>query len=178
MPLNLPQDVIDGHLDELRCSFEKGRIDKLFSAIRFCGSEGIPMPEWVVAAFFGATNAWYSMRARTLDDAFGISSQTVKRFHAEQRRRKLRPVIYQRVERRHSEGENINKKLFASIGEEYGVGSTVASECYYEMRESLKQLEAPSAIDKLLEPFVVPGMNSNRTTHNAKPCAGRPRKKM
>lgn len=177
MPLNLPQDVIDGHLDELKCAFEKGRIDTLFSAIRFCGNEGIPMPEWVVAAFFRATNAWFSMHAHTLDEAFGISSPTVKRFHAKQRRRKLQPVIYQDVERRHSEGENINTQLFASIGKKYSIGSTVASECYYEMRELLKQSEAHNAIDKLLKPFIVPGTESNRITHNTKLRAGRPSKK-
>jgi hypothetical protein len=173
MPLNLSQDVIDDYLKQLKVEFSKGQVDKLFAAIRFCGNEGVLMPEWVVDAFYKATNAWYSMRARTLDDAFGITPPTVKRLRAKQSRREKGLGIYLRVQEMHSDVVPINKTLFALVGKEFGIGSTVASECYTEM----KQLhEEKNSFDKLLESYTYPTTVLSRTTNTIKQPVGRPRK--
>jgi hypothetical protein len=69
---DLPAKVAEASLDEFRQRFEQGESAALFAALRFCGNQELVMPEWLVTAFFKATNRWYSLECKTLDEAFCV----------------------------------------------------------------------------------------------------------
>jgi len=142
--LDIPPEIEAGHLETDLCKqFEistgNARISALFAAIRFCGNQQIPMPEWVVNAFFAATNEWFQGSSCSLDEAFGAKTTTPKR-RAQQRLRKLAQIqVNNAVHSAKQKGRAIDVSLFESLGKEIGLSKTVLQELYYGPRKRLSR---------------------------------------
>ena len=55
------------------------------------------------------------------------------------------------MQRRHEAGESITKDLFESVGEEFGVSGTVASEIYYAKIDKIYEAEIFHSATKSIE---------------------------
>lgn len=128
---DLPEGFEADYLEDFRQRFERARGDRrveiLFSAIRFCGNQEIPLPEWAVEAFFKATNRWFSLQAGSLDEAFGARIITSKRLAQRRRRRHLEARLYSELSRL-GPREGID---WQALAEGLGVGKTALQEIYY-----------------------------------------------
>ena len=143
--LSIPEQVEAEYLAELARKYStsdgNGRVGALFRAIRFCGNQQIPMPDWVVQAIFAATNKWYSGPVNSLDDAFGAVTTTTKR-RAQVRRKKIQHL---RVFNAMSEWERRGKPetraaLVRHLTKKIGVSASVIDEwCYGERKRSTRQ---------------------------------------
>lgn len=137
--LDISPEIEAGHLEQdLRKQFEattgNARISALFSAIRFCGNQQIPMPEWVVQAFFSATNDWFSARVCGLSEAFQEKTFTPKRLRQLRLRKLAKPQVFSAVKRAKESGAAIDVSLFDRLEKEFGLGKTVLQELYYGPR--------------------------------------------
>jgi hypothetical protein len=63
-----------------------------------------------------------------------------------------RPLLG-RVEGRRKKGERVDKDLFDSVGEEFGISGTVASEIYYEHRGFWSEIKTGKRFRENLEIF-------------------------
>jgi hypothetical protein len=153
--LDLPPELEAAMLEELRLRFEAGDGNALIRAIRLTFNQERPAPEWVVAAFFRATNRWYAMQVKSLDEALGVGWQKGKNLSAAKKRRALRFAVYNELRRTvHANPERpIDDELFEKIGGRLGIGKTLVKDYYRSARDLIEQ---PTAADVLLEPFVVP----------------------
>jgi hypothetical protein len=133
--------VAVAYLEGLHTNFNAGDKNALFQAIRECGRQNIPMPEWTVNAFFAATNRWYRMDVKTLDDAFGIEWPKGKRFDAAKRNQNLSYAVYRRCfelsnpELPPETRRRRDNQLFEDVGKEFGIGKTLASRYFYSFHE-------------------------------------------
>jgi len=121
--------TIDERLEELRRQFESGDREALLEAIGIVLNAGPVAPSWVATGFNAAYVVGYQgANAKTLDEAFDIQRPEGWR-QATARRRALRGVIWQRVERMRNEPSlvghgakrprtAIDEKLFASVADE------------------------------------------------------------
>lgn len=135
---DLSEEVEQAQLDQYGQWFEAksgdDRASAMFSAIRFCGHQKIPLPEWVVNEFFRATNDWYSNRVGTLDDAFGTKKITQGRLKQMKRRKLLAIQTKNLVTKAKLAGVSINYDLFEGIAEELGSSKTLVQDLYYNRR--------------------------------------------
>ena len=102
------------------------------------------MPEWLVDAFYKATNPWYSMDVKTLDEAFGVEWPKRKHFADVKRDYQLRFAVFNRVmDARIYDRKPISDATFAEIAPEFHVSGSVVSRYYYEALERLGIDESP-----------------------------------
>jgi len=148
--LDLPAAVIDGHLGEMRARFEQGDGAALFSAIRFCANEELILPEWVAAGFFAATNRWYSLECKTLDEAFRVKWPKGLQLAAARRKRRLEGAVWLEVVRHVRKGASINSALFRDVGKTYSIGKTLAEEYYrsWEARWELRRRRSTLSLSR------------------------------
>jgi len=152
--MDIPPELEAAYLEEMRAYFNGGDRHELFRAIRFCGEQGIPMPDWVVEAFAKAMNKWYSMRAKTLDEAFSVKFPKGKHLAAAKKQRKLKFAVYHEVMKAKRQQRAVDEKLYEEIGKKLGLGKTRVGDYY---RAARYVVERPTVMDKLLEDLVVPG---------------------
>ena len=95
----------------------------------------VPIPPWLKQAFQNAYGAKSDGKIKSWDEVFGRPFKKGIRPARERRNRRIANDLYERVEERHSAGEPIDKSLFEAVGKDFGVGGTVASELYYEIKE-------------------------------------------
>lgn len=155
MSLDLPEDLIQIYLEALRIEFTAGKKDSLLEAIRFCGNEQVIMPEWVVGAFFAATNDWYALKVKTLDDAFGCPWPKGKHLNAAKKRRDKAPAVYLMVKKAKDSGIPVDSSLFEGIASELGINKTDAISYYSGFKKKLENPGAIKVFDILLEPYKV-----------------------
>lgn len=168
--LDLPADVEAALLKEYRLQFEAGDRNALFRAIAHCGSQAIAMPEWVVAAYFNALNAWWSMEAKTLDEAFAVPLPKGKHLAALRKRRKFAPLVARDVDRLHASGRPINKALFAEVGKAHALGATLAEDYYRHWMRARRAVA--SAPDAMLEPYLTAAAKVARKTRKITKLSG------
>jgi len=138
----LPPEIVAGMMEELHLRFEAGNKNALIQAIRRCGQQQMVMPEWVVDAFFRATNKWYQMDIKSLDKAIGVAWPKGKSIAAAKKRRRLQFAVLNAVSKAKSEGCAVDDQLFEQIGRRLGLGKTLVKE-YYKSARAL--MGAPSA---------------------------------
>jgi hypothetical protein len=153
--LDLPPDLEAAMLEELRLLFEAGDGNALIRAIRFTFNQERPAPEWVAAAFFRATNRWYAMQVKSLDEALGVAWPKGKSIAAAKKRRALRFAVYNEIRQTLSmkPETTIDDELFEEIGGRLGIGKTLVKNFYRSARDLVEQ---PTIADVLLEPFAAP----------------------
>ncbi|MDV6347299.1 hypothetical protein R2083_07185 [Nitrosomonas sp. Is35] len=155
MSVSLPDELMKLYLDELEKEFLAGNKAIIFHAIGFCGNEQIIMPEWVVSAFHSATNDWYSLKAKTLDEAFNCSWPKGKHINAARKKRKNSPIVYSEVMAAKEKGIPIDIHLFEGIALELNINKTDAIIYYSEWKRKMENPGAVRVFDALLEPYKV-----------------------
>ena len=123
-------------LDDLCDRFDSGDNVAALQALRACGQYGVAMPDWLVDALFRATNQWFSLRVRTLDEAFGVELPKGKHLDRLRERQKLRVEVFNRIEALRNEGCSVSEALFDIVGREFGIRKTKCGELYYECRKN------------------------------------------
>lgn len=149
MKLDLPPEVIAVQLEEHRQHFERGDKSALIAAIRFCFNEEVVAPEWVVDAFFRATNKWYSMEAKELGEAFGLEWPKGKSVAAAKKKRRLKWAVHNAIWDAKLRRAPCDDELFAKIGKRLGIGVTLVKEYYASARAQFNR--PPAAAAMLLE---------------------------
>jgi len=118
------------YLEGLRAKYEAGNKAALIWAVRFCHSEHIVAPDWVMLAFFKATNRWLTMEVKTLDEAFDLVYPKGKHFNAARKRRAYQLDVYYRVIELHRAGAPLDDDLYERVGREFYIGKTLTKEYY------------------------------------------------
>lgn len=132
-------DVPD-FLERYRERFEAGDPLALFDAIKVCGENRITLPHWLVCGFSDAYDKVITFEVRSLDEAFGQPHPKGANMKALRNRRKLAWRVYNAVTQARAQARQngravpIDEWLFAAVGEEFEIGKTLASECYYEFK--------------------------------------------
>lgn len=151
MRLDFPPGFEAGQLEEFRLHFEAGDKNALIRAIKFCFNQEIVAPEWVVAAFFRATNKWYSMEVKELGEAFGLARRKGVNINALKKKRRLQFAVFNAVHDARQRQIRVDDELFEAIGAKLHIGKTLAK----EYLRSARAIMAPSFKDILLEPFKI-----------------------
>ena len=134
-PYKIPDEIVQGQLDEHKKLYEAGDKSQLIAAIRFCGEQKTVMPEWVVHEFQQATNNWYNLEVKELGAAFGLQWPKGAHMKAMKNRGSLVFDVLNRVEKAKNKGVPVDENLFSKIGKEIGLGKTLVSEYYYYGRK-------------------------------------------
>jgi hypothetical protein len=127
---------LDGRfLEKGRELYEAGDKSKLLYCLYHCLRHNRPIPDWIKEALRHACYLVRSHQVKSWDDVFGrpIKSWSDRRLAAERHKDKIAQDIWDTVNDRSNAGEPRDDGLFASVGEQFGVGSTVAKEIYYEI---------------------------------------------
>jgi hypothetical protein len=134
-------------LEECRRFFDGGDPRALIEAIRLCFAQRMPAPEWVVEAFFTATNRWYALDAETLDESFGVAKPK-GHISAERKRRALLLAVYAAVTDAHKKGRSIDDALLEEVGRglKPPLGKTLAWDYY---RKACAALRNPIEVQML-----------------------------
>ena len=128
--------------ERYRRKYEAGDINSLPSALWYCLANNEPIPDWLKDAFLKATRKVWCHEVSSWDDVFGKPLKKGKQRAAAQRRSALGEPVWQRVMHRyHEAGEKLDKDLFQSVGEEFGIGGTLAAELYYEHERAWQGFE-------------------------------------
>jgi len=137
MTFEIPEEILHETLEQMREAYENGDNNQLIKAIRWCGNNKLIMPEWVTQAFFNATNEWYSMKVKTLDEAFGLTWPKGKSFNSVKRQRDLKFEVFNRVNSLHLAGEPIDQALFDKVAEDMPISGSLVSKYYYKAKRQL-----------------------------------------
>jgi hypothetical protein len=135
------QKINDSMLEYRHTEFKGGNHWALLSAIRYCGNEQIVMPEWVVQAFFEATNKLYLLEVKTLDEAFGIEwPYKGKNIDKLRENRRLAATILYRVGEYAGAGWAIDEGTFEMVAGELDCKKTKVGELYYRYDKETRNL--------------------------------------
>ena len=121
--------------------YDQGDRTQILYCLYSCFVAGVPTPPWLEEAFTDAYRGVFQFKIKSWDDVFGRPLNKSTRPARERRNRRIANDIYERVEERHKELTDkgrkrpIDKSLFEAVGKEFGVGGTVTSELYYEVKE-------------------------------------------
>ena len=126
-----PSPEVLPDFERYRRKYEAGDISSLPSALRFCLANNEPIPDWLKDAYLEATRRVWTHEVSSWEDVFGKPLKKGKQRAAAHRRSKLADPVWQRVMERREAGEKIDKNLFQSVGEEFGIKGTLAAELYY-----------------------------------------------
>lgn len=150
---NLSEQAIELYLDELHSSYLAGDSFQLLAAMRFCASHERQMPRWVVDAFHHATDKWYTLQSKTLDEALGVAWPSGKALQAARKKRREQITVYNKVIELLDSGRGIDDELLAEVGAKYGLSSDDVADYYYTVKRFFKPDSVPIAIDELLERY-------------------------
>ena len=101
-----------------------------------------PIPEWAQKALIKAVARANTYQIKSWDEVFGRPLEKGKQLAVERRKFGLMDQILERVQQRHEAGESIVKGLFETVGQEFGVSGTVASDIYYDAKNLAIKYEA------------------------------------
>jgi hypothetical protein len=139
----LPPDIID-----YAASGGGPLMTRLFSCIFYKR----PIPDNLRKEFVLACVAVMN-EEKTWDDVFGNSRKKGKHRGAALRKQKIAIRLCIRVETRRKRGERVDKQLFNSVGKEFGVSGTVASEIYYKERAARSEMRDHERFREDIENF-------------------------
>lgn len=126
-------ELLPDTFEVLRAKFEAGNERALMLAIRNCAEYGVPLPEWVSAAYIKAYDAVSGAVVKSWDDVFGVPYPKGTQLAALRKRRRLRfavRVAVAEILREHPQTP-IDEALFERVGEMFSIGKTLASDLYY-----------------------------------------------
>ena len=148
----LPEQAIELYLDELHSCFLAGDHFQLLVALRFCASQGREMPRWVADAFQHATDKWYSLQSRTLDDALGVGWPPGDGSKAARKKRREQITVYNKVVEYLDTGYRMDDDLLSEVGAKFRLRNDEVADYYYTVKSYLDPSSIPAALGKLLKP--------------------------
>jgi hypothetical protein len=116
--------------------YEQGDKAELLYCLHFCIINQVAIPPWLRTAFSDARYASIAYKIKSWDEVFGKPLKKGKRLATERRKMEIIGLLNKRIRDRHEAGEPL-ETLFREVGKDFGVGSTVAKELYYEMENDL-----------------------------------------
>ena len=142
-----------GPLSCSKCAgaFSNKQAREALNCISDCFLTDNPVPKWAQEALINAVARAESFEIKSWDEVFGRPLEKGKQLAAKRRKSRLTKPIFERVRERHEAGEPIAKKLFESVGREFAVSSTVASEIYYEAVHDIHEAEIFNSAVKSIE---------------------------
>lgn len=113
----------------------------VLSAVSRCGTHGLVMPLWLVSAFNRRYGAVLNCRASSWDDpkSFGRPYPKGTHINALRKARTTKHAVFNAVRKilkSEYEPPPIDKSLFEQVGQELGVGGTLAEEYYYSVKKT------------------------------------------
>jgi hypothetical protein len=132
-----PSPEVLPDFERYRRKYEAGDISTLPTALWFCLTNNEPVPDWLKDAYLKATHRVWSHEVSSWDDVFGKPLKKGRQRAAAQRKYALANPVWQRVMHFvHEANEKIEKDLFQRVGEEFGIGGTLAAEIFYEVERN------------------------------------------
>lgn len=130
-------------VEKLRRKYEGGVDDQdreqppdpaaLLDAIDFCARAGMPMPRWLAEAWCARYEDWMLFRAKSLDEAFGVSRPKGMHIDGAAQRQRLKARVVLEVLRLHGEEKlPIDQDLFDRVGKVLGIGGGLVNKIYYK----------------------------------------------
>lgn len=116
----------------LRAKVEAGDGMALLEAIESACLSGQPLPDWLAGRLVDSIHSYIDHRFRTLDEAFNVSRPKGYHIKAARKKSDLAWRIWAEVRARTLPGDNVTRIIIAEVGEEHGVGGTLAAEYYQE----------------------------------------------
>jgi len=121
------------YLARCRKRYESGHADGLLDAVDGCVRTGRKVPLWAAQPFCERYLDWADARVQTLDQAFGISPLSRRKFRARKEHNRLRPLVVYRVIQLHTiEKKPIGGELFAKVAEELHTSEATVRRIYYD----------------------------------------------
>jgi hypothetical protein len=135
-PSEISQELLDGYKDQYENSTGGDRVAALFSAILFCGSDGIVIPECAFKGFLEATGKWFDLEVNSLDEAFGVKPlpDTTRKNRA--RNRDLMFKVFARVLMLKKQGKPIP---WDKLAKDFGASKSKLQDLYYKMEKSVNR---------------------------------------
>jgi hypothetical protein len=122
-----------------QAAVERNEKGALLYFISHCFTNNQPVPDWAKKAFNAACWKGVRFEIKSWDDVFGRPLKKGQHQATERRNMQIARTIWERVCDRSGAGEGIGKKLFDSIGNEFGVSGTVAEQIYYGVLKERKE---------------------------------------
>ncbi len=153
----LSEQAIELYLDELHSGYLAGDNFQLLAALRFCASQGLEMPRWAADAFQHATDKWYSLQSRTLDEALGIAWPPGEAAQAARKKRREQITVYNKVVEYLDTGYRMDLDLLNEVAARFSLSSDEVADYYYTVKRYFDPESVVAAIGKLLEEQENPG---------------------
>jgi hypothetical protein len=109
-------------------------LDALFVCL--CAHPPKPVPDWARRAYRKAYGRGFGALAGSWDDVFGPLLKPRERLAAKRRRKLLETPVWRRIRQRHANGEPVDDRLFAEVGNEFGIGARQCKELFYAMERA------------------------------------------
>lgn len=120
-------------VERLRLQYEAGDHSALLEALDFCARAGMTPPLWLAEAYCKAYENWTTYRAKTLDEAFGVSRK--KGMHIERaalRKRLKARVVLEVLRLEREQNLPIDQDMFTLVGKKLKIKGGLANKIYYE----------------------------------------------
>ena len=113
--------------------YKKGHKNALLDVVDGCLRTGRKVPLWAAQLFCDCYLDFADGRVQTLDQAFGISPLSRRKFRARKEHNRLRPLVVYRVIQLHTiEKKPIGGELFAKVAEELHTSEATVRRIYYD----------------------------------------------
>jgi hypothetical protein len=129
----------DRQLEKAKELYEQGDKAQLLYWLAHCIRDHRPIPLWLEKAFLAACRAGTRFEIKSWDEVFGRPLKKGKRLATERRKWVITEPLWTRVVDLHAEGKPLDKELFNTVGKEFGVSGTVASEIYYGVMHEMAE---------------------------------------
>jgi hypothetical protein len=117
--------------------YRQGDKTQILYCLNYCIMNNLPVPAWLARAFGDALHAVHTYKVKSHDDVFGRPLKKGQQLATQHHRMKIAASVFDRVRELNKAGEPIGKELFASVGKEFGIGSTAVSELYKEVGKEI-----------------------------------------
>ena len=150
-------------LIELATHFKKTLNNSiLLEAINTCALYDLPIPQWCAMPYREALRWVKRHRARSWDDVFGRATPKGAKVDVRRKGRKIGTKVFARISDIRTKNPEIplDRTLFESVGDEYGIKGSTAEKYYYDVKTRLENPSSPATkhiIEKCFSLDRVPG---------------------
>ena len=116
-----------------REAVEAGDGEALIHALVGALQRGGAVPDWLAYRALAAFRRWMHLKARTLDEAFGVSRPKGRQIATQRHRADRGILVFMDVDQLRAARVPVDEQLFAAVGRLHGFGKTTASEIYYSI---------------------------------------------
>ncbi|HOT29026.1 MAG TPA: hypothetical protein PLU72_12645 [Candidatus Ozemobacteraceae bacterium] len=126
-------------INKRREAIEGGDGLAILSCMRDCARSGMIAPGWLAEAFVTRCDSVFDFKARSWDEVFGKPFPKRRKIETAREEHEKMFLVYAVALGRHKDGERIDKALFESVGDLFGMCGTRAEELYYKARKLFEE---------------------------------------